>query len=272
MAHTRQMSAETVRAPTVLSTDALESFREHGFVRLNKAFPRELALALQEEIWQELGEDHGIRRDDRSTWKRPPRSPRRAKHSALNEQLAAGRFTDAISDLLGYDHWRRPVTWGGFNVFFPDECCGEWDVPTRTWHWDGPPTGNGLLVFSFYGDVRSSGGGTLIVDRSHRLIQSYYDSLSADDRARPHNFHRKRLARWDPWLEALTGQAKEPVADRIATFMQKTTNVRGVPCRVIELTGEPGDTVFCNLGILHCVAPNASDQPRFVRVKFLLLE
>ena len=54
--------------------------------------------------------------------------------------------------------------------------------------------------------------------------------------------------------------------------MDDTTEVRGVPCRVVELTGEPGDAVFCNLGILHAVAKNRSDYPRFVRIKFLLLE
>ena len=64
----------------------------------------------------------------------------------------------AISDLLGYDDWKRPTTWGGFNVFFPEEPGTKWDVPSDTWHWDGPPAGEGLLVSSFYGDVRPGGG------------------------------------------------------------------------------------------------------------------
>jgi hypothetical protein len=119
--------------------------------------------------------------------------------------------------------------------------------------------------------VRPGGGGTLIVDGSHGLIESYYASLSPTDLARPHKFQRQELLRRDPWLEALTGQTEEPVEDRVEAFMERTTDLRGVPCRVVELCGEPGDAGFCDLGMLHCVAPNASEQPRFMRVRFLLL-
>ena len=41
---------------------------------------------------------------------------------------------------------------------------------------------------------------------------------------------------------ALTGKAPSP-ADRIAAFMEGETMVDGVPLRVVELTGEPGDMV-----------------------------
>ncbi len=266
------MVPETKRAPTIFSTEEIESFHRHGFVRLKQAFPPEAALALQDEIWTEIGEEHGVRREDRGTWKTLPRSPKGAKQSPLNAAVATQRFTGAISDLLGYDGWKRPATWGGFNVFFPEEPGTKWDVPSDTWHWDGPPTGEGLLIFSFYGDVRPGGGGTLVGDGSPRLIQSYYDSLSPADLARPHKFHRKTFLRWKPWLQALTGQAKEPVADRIEAFMERATEVHGVPCRVVELTGESGDAVFCNLGLMHAVAPNCSEQPRFMRVKFLFLD
>ena len=54
--------------------------------------------------------------------------------------------------------------------------------------------------------------------------------------------------------------------------MERPSEVRGVPCQVVELTGEPGDAVFCNLGMLHAVARNCSEEPRFMRVKFLFLD
>jgi len=260
------------RAPAVLGADQIQSFREHGHVRLDAAFPRDLAMALQDEIWQELEEEFAIVRDDARTWRPLPHSTRCAKHSRRNEELAGTPFEMAVSDLLGRDDWRRPATWGGFNVFFPTTDVGGWDVPTDTWHWDGPPSGEGLLIFSFYGVVRPRGGGTLIVDGSHRLVQTYYDSLSPEDLARRHKLHRKSFSRWDPWLEDLTGQSEHPSADRRAAFMDRSTDVRGHTSRVIELCGEPGDAVFCNPGMVHCVAPNASDRPRFMRVKFFLLD
>ena len=65
---------------------------------------------------------------------------------------------------------------------------------------------------------------------------------------------------------ALTGQAPSP-ADRIAAFMDEETMVEDVALRVVELTGEPGDMVFCHPLMVHCVAPNRGDRPRFMRIK-----
>ena len=256
--------------PNVLSAADLETFRRAGFVRLPQAFSPALALTMQGEIWRELEREHGIHRDDRSTWRQLPHSPRAAKELPLNDLIAGDRFQGAISDLLGGDDWERPRTWGGFNVFFPQEPGTPLAVPTDAWHWDGPPDGRGLLVFSFYSSVRTRGGGTFLLEGSHRLIERFYASLSPEDRARKHKVHRKMLFRWDPWLEALTG---DPEAEnRVERFMARTTEVRGVPLRVVELTGEPGDAVFCNLGMLHALPVNRSDAPRFLRVKFLFLD
>jgi hypothetical protein len=45
------------------------------------------------------------------------------------------------------------------------------------------------------------------------------------------------------------------------------TIVQGVPLRVVALTGEPGDMVFCHPAMVHCVAPNRGAWPRFMRIK-----
>ena len=59
------MALERKCAPTIFSTEETESFRRRGYVPLKQAFPREAALALQDEIWTEIGEEHGFRREDR---------------------------------------------------------------------------------------------------------------------------------------------------------------------------------------------------------------
>jgi hypothetical protein len=43
--------------------------------------------------------------------------------------------------------------------------------------------------------------------------------------------------------------------------------VDGVPLRVVELTGEPGDMVLCHPAMVHCRAPNRGTYPRFTRIK-----
>ena len=65
---------------------------------------------------------------------------------------------------------------------------------------------------------------------------------------------------------ALTGQAPSP-ADRIAAFMDRETTVEGINLRVMELTGEPGDMVFCHLVMVHCAVPNRGARPRSMRIK-----
>ena len=49
--------------------------------------------------------------------------------------------------------------------------------------------------------------------------------------------------------------------------MHEETIVDGMPLRVVELTGEPGDMVFCHPVMVHCAAPNRGDWPRFMRIK-----
>jgi hypothetical protein len=77
---------------------------------------------------------------------------------------------------------------------------------------------------------------------------------------------RDRVSPLSPLPHGLTGQAPSP-ADRIAAFMDRETTVDGVPLRVAELTGEPGDMVVCHPVMVHCVAPNRCTRPRFMRIK-----
>jgi len=49
--------------------------------------------------------------------------------------------------------------------------------------------------------------------------------------------------------------------------MDRETIVDGVPLRVVELTGEPRDMVFCHPVMVHCAGPNRGTWPRFMRIK-----
>jgi hypothetical protein len=47
--------------------------------------------------------------------------------------------------------------------------------------------------------------------------------------------------------------------------MRERHEVRGVPVRAVELTGQPGDATLCHPLILHVGAPNRLQTPRFMR-------
>ena len=187
---------------------------------------------------------HGIRRDDRSSWRQIPGDLKAAKRDPIQAKILTGRVRGVFDDLLGQRAWRPPRDWGRAIVTFPEP--GAWEVPVRHWHWDNScelhldhPTA--LFVVSFIGSVASE---------RHVFGARLWE-----------RFHRSH-----PWLMALTEQAPSP-ADRIAAFMDSETIVEDVPLRVVELTGEPGDMAFCHPVMIHCRAPNRGERPRFMRIK-----
>jgi hypothetical protein len=252
-----------------LTDGQMDTFERKGYLRLPKAFAPEAAIQLQERMWTELREDFGIDRRDRRSWWQPRQSLHRAKRDPLQSAVASDRLIGAINALLGPVRWRVPSNWGVVLVTFPNPGVGNWSLPTAGWHFDFELHRNatllgGLFVFTFFSVVEARGGGTLIVEGSHRLLRQFHAELSPAEQQEPHQLLRRRFLRFDPWLKALTGTGPAP-DDRIAYFMQETREVRGAPVRVVELTGEPGDAVLCHPLILHAAAPNRLKVPRFMR-------
>jgi hypothetical protein len=178
-----------------------------------------------------------------------------------------------IDDLLGPGNWCPPRDWGRALVTFPEP--GPWDAPAGLWHWDSDcdrhiPALNALFVVSFVGSVAPRSGGTLILSGSPRLLMRHEATLTREERRSAPAIRRELFYRTHPWLMALAGKAPSP-RDRIAAFMDVETEIDGVPTRVVELTGEPGDMVFCHPAIVHAVAPNRGDRPRFMRIKQQLM-
>jgi len=255
-----------------LTSAQLERFERDGYVVVEQAFARADAAAMERRWWRELADSHGIHPADRSSWRPIGGDLKAAKRDPGQAAILTDRVRGALDDLLAPGAWLPPRDWGRPLVTFPGS--GAWDVPTRHWHWDNLTPlhldrPNGLFVVSFIGSVAPRGGGTLVLAGSPRL-------LIAQERRHPAGasagtlVERERFHRSDPWLMALTGNAPSP-ADRIAAFMDQETVVDGVPLRVVELAGEPGDMVFCHPLIVHCTAPNRGSRPRFMRIKTQIL-
>jgi hypothetical protein len=255
--------------PATLSSADRQRFERDGYIVVRQAFPRATALAMEERWWSELADTRGIRRDDRSTWRNVPGNLKAAKRDPIQASMLSETVRGVFDDLLGPGTWSRPRDWGVTLVTFPEP--GGWEPPTRLWHWDNPcephlDRPRGLFIVTFIGPVAPRGGGTLILSGSPRLLIKQERQISAGQRRGLGGKASERFGRADPWLMALTGQAPSP-ADRIAAFMDGETVVDGVPLRVVELTGEPGDMVFCHPAMVHCQAPNRGTYPRFMRIK-----
>jgi hypothetical protein len=218
--------------------------------------------------------EQGIDRHDRSTW--PVGAWAGLKDSALLESgIAAPRLCGAINQLLGPDTWSVPERWGGFLITFPMGIPQTWELTDKAWHWDDTlinhfgQRSTGLFIFTLFSDVQSRGGGTLFVSGSHRLIEQFYHRLPPADQRLKQKPLKNRFAESQSWLAELTGLTSES-HHRAQRFMAETTEVDGVPVKVIEVTGEPGDAYLCHPAILHAASPNHAEAPRFMRVKGLI--
>jgi hypothetical protein len=258
---------------TTLTPAEVQCFERNGYVVVREAFSRADALAMERRWWQELEDRHNIRPDDRSGWRQLPADLKAAKRDPIQARILTDTVRRVFDDLLGEGAWQPPRDWGRPLVTFPEP--GAWELPTGLWHWDNPcdlhvDHPRALFVVSFIGSVAQRGGGTLILSGSPRLLIQQERRIPADERRGSIATLRDRFHRSHPWIMALTGQVPSP-ADRIAAFMDRETIVEGVPLRVVELTGEPGDMVFCHPVMVHCVAPNRGTRPRFMRIKTQVL-
>jgi hypothetical protein len=259
--------------PTTLTPAEIQRFERDGYVVVREAFPPADGLAMERRWWQELEDRHNIRPGDRSGWRQLPGDLKAAKCDPIQTRILTATVRGIFDDLLGEGAWQPPRDWGRPIVTFPEP--GTWDVPTRLWHWDNPcelhlDRPRALFVVSFIGSVAPRGGGTLILSGSPRLLIQQDRRIPAEQRRGSIAMLRDRFHRSHPWIMALTGQVPSP-SDRIAAFMDAETTIEGVPLRVVELTGEPGDMVFCHPVMVHCVAPNRGTRPRFMRIKTQVL-
>ena len=65
-----------------------------------------------------------------------------------------------------------------------------------------------------------------------------------------------------PWLRGLWEPGDG--GDRTQRYLSGGTVVAGVPLRVVEVTGEPGDVILMHCDCFHAAAPNRLTEPRMM--------
>lgn len=241
------------------------ALEETGLASLPGAVAPEAALEMRQRIWSFAAEHLGVEHDTPDTW-RPLRPSRmRPLHKAdAFAAMASSRVRTVLDELLGAGRWHEPPHWGQLLLSFPGE--GPWIVPHKIWHLDfmaphGSPPLPGVQLFLFLDRVAPRGGGTVAISGCHRLV------ASAAERAGP-SFPacseplRRALGRSVPWLRDLWTASGE--GDRVRRFMEESAEHDGIPLRVVELTGEPGDMLLMHPWIFHAPARNCGARARMV--------
>lgn len=262
----------------MLTHEQRKTYQAKGYIRLPAAFDRAAAQSMEDFIWARLAELHGIRRDDPDTWSAaaPWIGLNRFKEDAVFQAVGSPAVCAAIDDLLGRGCWKKPRTWGGFLVKFPDPSHGDWTPSDTFWHVDfhfthQPGTAFGVRLFSLLTEVVPCGGATLVVSGSHRLVERFVSAMTPAERSERFAVLRDRFNGSHPWLAALTETGADQ-AQRIQTAMKTAEIVDSVPVRVEELCGEAGDVVILHPWLLHSPSPNSSDRPRLQLAKDIFAE
>ncbi|HEY8004471.1 MAG TPA: hypothetical protein VIE16_09600 [Phenylobacterium sp.] len=244
-----------MRDPRSVFTAAhAETYARDGVVRLEGAIPIRDIEAMAATLRRKLEA-------------RPQRTARPSKLSSRTgefDAMASPAVRGVLDALLG--RWEEPAHWGLPLVsFHTGEAC--WDVPREHWHIDLGARPGDLRVarlFAFLAPSRPGGGGTGYVAGSHRLFEALFEKTRG---ALPSAQARKRLEARSPWFAALSSRSDK--GERIRRFMEDGGELDGVPVRVGEMLGEPGDVIAMHPLLMHAPTPNVLQTPRMMLTQFV---
>ncbi len=251
-----------------LSAADLERFRATGLVRLRRAFAPEDAARMRALLWRRLGERFGAREGQPATWNENWRGLARYGSDPAFRAIATPRLRMAIDQILGPGNWLVPKRWNMFLVNPPKPTgdAAPWSVPSAGWHADGyPHARSSINVFVFYGAVAPHGGGTLLVEGSHRLIARLAAGRSPREIAPSHGalWSASGFLTVEPFIARLLGAAPRRAAHGLS-LMRRQRSLGGEDLREIEATGDPGDVIIWHDWMLHVRPSHHQGAPRLM--------
>ena len=217
-----------------------EQFVELGFVRLDGAFPRDLAERAREILWKDTGCDPA----DRSTWTKPVVWLGEYHEEPFQQAANTPQLHNAFDQLVGNRRWLPRSGLGSFPVRFPStEDTGDtgWHVDASfpgadsdpgnflTWRVNVNSRGRLLLMLFLFSDVGERDAPTRIRAGSH--------------------LHVAKLL--EPAGEA---------GMRITSMDFASTR----SCPEIPAVGEAGTVYLCHPFLVHAAQINRGNQPRFM--------
>lgn len=225
---------------TLLSAAQIEDFIANGFVRIDNAFPRELADAGRAILWADTGCDP----DNPATWTRPVIRLGFYTQPPFAGAVNSPRLRAAYDQLVGAGRWAPQGGLGTFPVRFPST-----DAPGDDgWHVDaslpGDDPGN---FFSCRTNVRSDGRALLML--------FLFSDVGPDD--------APTRIRVGSHLDV--ARALEPHGDRGLDVMELVATFGPTELRPEALAvGEAGTVYLCHPFLVHAAQPHRGSRPRFM--------
>ncbi|WP_329520128.1 phytanoyl-CoA dioxygenase family protein [Spirillospora sp. NBC_01491] len=236
------MTSETPETPvTSLAASEVASFVENGFVRVDEAFPRELAAECRDVLWRDTGCDP----DDPSTWTHSVVRLGDYAQEPFRRAANTPRLHAAFDALVGAGRWEPRGSLGTFPVRFPSEEAPGDDG----WHIDASFPGDDPADFMSYR--------VNVASRGRALLMLFLLSDVGEDEA-PTRIRVGSHLDVPPILE--------PAGDAGLGFMELAGRaVQATEHRPVALaTGRAGDVYLCHPFLVHAAQPHRGGRPRFM--------
>jgi hypothetical protein len=231
----------------MLDEAQIRKFIEDGFLRIDGAFPREIADKGRAVICQAIGCDP----DDPASWTRPvvrvgPVGDRDGTQPlSFREAANTPLLHDAFDQLVGQGHWRRRPNVGNFVVRFPS----PEDPGDLGWHVD----------LSFPGETGDPEG---------RDYSAWRVNITSKDRALLMLFLFSDVGEDDAPTRIRVGSHFEvarilgPAGD--AGMAHLKLHDVGTDRDVALATGEAGTVYLCHPFLIHAAQKHRGKSPRFM--------
>jgi len=227
-------------AAHALSDAQIEQFVRDGFVRIDRAFPREIAQEAQAILWR----DTGCNRDDPATWTRPLVRLGMYSQKPFIEAASTPVLHMAFDQLVGRGRWLPCRSMGTFPVRFPspeDPGDAGWHIDVSfgfdkpdflSWRANVSSKGRALLMLFLFSDVGEQDAPTRIRAGSHI------------DMAR---------------ILAPAGDEGLTLREMAANGFAETAH-----CREVLATGDAGTVYLCHPFLVHAAQAHRGTRPRFM--------
>lgn len=222
---------------TALTDTEIQGFIEKGFVRINNAFPKEVADQGREILWKETGCDP----NDPATWTKPVIRLGGYAHEPFQKAVNTPILQAAYDQLVGVGRWEPRYSLGGFPIRFPhpdDPGDTGWHVDASfegsdgSWNINVCSQGRALLMLFLFSDVEINDAPTRILVGSHLDV---------------------------PKLLAPAGEEGLSFMALAQQFEASSLN------RDIALaTGEAGTVYLCHPFLIHAAQPHRGTTPKFM--------
>jgi hypothetical protein len=214
----------------------VRQFIEDGFIRLDRAFPRELADAGREILWRDTGCDP----HNPETWTRPVIRLGDYAQEPFQRAVNTPLLHAAFDQLVGAGRWLPRNSLGTFPIRFPspeDPGDAGWHTDASfegddgSWRLNVKSQGRALLMLFLFSDVGEDDAPTRIRVGSHL------------DVPRP----------------------LEPAGDAGLSYLELAERFGVTEKRPVALaTGEAGTVYLCHPFLVHAAQPHRGTTPRFL--------